>query len=143
VNMCTQTVKNEYGVKTPCGQVLSDKGCSRKSEHIGSYVSGFCSAGMHEGLAPKNFRETPLPTCQMWLTCACNCHDSYSQMFQMGGRERFAVNNSSYVADHGDFVMPDPADVSLARLSSNTSPATPPKPDNGYRRLRGDQREAN
>jgi hypothetical protein len=48
-------------------------------------------------------------------------------MFQMGGRERFAVNNSSYVADHGDFVMPDPADVSLARLSSNTSPATPPK----------------
>jgi hypothetical protein len=81
-----------------------------------TYISGHCSNGQCEGLKPKNFLGTFLPTCKLTSTqCAHACHKLYDEMQQikieMGkaapDEPRDVVNISGYIAPPSRFVMPD------------------------------------
>lgn len=125
---CSATIKDKFGNHVKCG--LTSKGeCPNVRLHLGKYKSGACGIGCHEGENPKNMFGRPLPTCTSWQTCNCKCHLTYDQMFAMTNQERLLVNHSSYVPDHSSFVMPDPEELALARVSSmGGGPTTPSAP---------------
>ena len=84
-----------------------------------AYKSGFCSAGMHEGIAPKNLFGHALPTCRMESTqCSCSCHSTLDEMFRLSDMERITIDKSGYIADHPEMFMPDLTELAVKRASS-------------------------
>lgn len=124
--ICDQIVKDQYGVKVECGIDLPKEGCPNRAMHVGKYISGFCSTGLHEGIVAKNVNDKRLPTCQLWKDCSCKCHDTYSEMFALAEMDRMAVDNSGYVPERADFYMPSLEELALARISSSPDRTTPP-----------------
>lgn len=73
----------------------------------GTYQSGFCSVGHHEGTKPKGaITGAPLKVCEMWQECTCPCHAEITRMFEMGGQVRIAVPNPEFVPYERTYWMP-------------------------------------
>lgn len=126
--LCKESIKDKFGARVICTQAIVEKeGCPNSAMHLTKYKSGFCGIGAHEGTNPRNVNSHPVPTCLMWQTCACPCHETFDQMAQLSETIRSANNFSSYTPDKGDFIMPSPTELALQRASSNATPSTAPE----------------
>jgi hypothetical protein len=71
------------------------------------YVTGYCSAGSHEGTRPKGILTgTPMKVCESWQDCGCPCHGQITKMYEMTGQERVPVPNPEYRPYERDYWMP-------------------------------------
>jgi hypothetical protein len=72
------------------------------------FVTGFCSAGFHEGTKPKApIAGTPVKVCTFWQTCPCECHVRLTAMFTQTEMERMPVENPDWEYHPPTFWMPD------------------------------------
>lgn len=108
-----------------CGKqyIKAQKVCPNRHSHLNKLKTGFCYNGWHEGSKAVDWRGNPVPTCEMFTTCPCDCHTQLGKLFEMTDSERILVSVSGYVADKGDFVMPDP---SIVASRYNAEDDTPP-----------------
>lgn len=58
--------------------------------------TGFCLAGWHEATRPRDRFDQPVPTCDKWQTCPCDCHVSITQFYKESGKERVVHSNPDY-----------------------------------------------
>lgn len=90
--------------------------CQERDKHVMRYPTGWCQNGWHEGIKAKNAVGNPVPTCKMYLTCACKCHRDLDLMFNMAEKMRELVNKSEYHTPARTWWMP--SDEPLAPLST-------------------------
>lgn len=86
--------------------------------------TGFCNSGWHEGSKPVSYSGKAAPTCKHFLTCPCECHAVYDQMFKVSGMPRIAVDNSGYKPDYGGFWLPTLDERIAIRLAEQASQVT-------------------
>lgn len=68
--------------------------------------TGQCYAGWHEGTKARDWRGTPVRTCEQWQTCPCECHERITNMFQVGEQERVLIENPEYHTPERTWYMP-------------------------------------
>ena len=111
------TVKVREGDKhVPCAVEYKGDRCPNKENHLLKMPTGHCSNGWCEGTKVTDWRGNPVPTCKMYITCPCKCHDQLAKLFKMTGAERILVESSGYAPPHRDYWMP--SDDPLPSLSS-------------------------
>lgn len=119
--------------QVPCGKEYLGSGpCPNRGMHLLKMPTGFCSNGWHEGSKSKDWRGNPVPTCEFYLTCPCDCHDKLGKLFEMTDQERILVDSSGYVPPKRTYWMP--SDDPLPPLSKGNDPERPtlvesPAPD--------------
>lgn len=107
--MAKQATKERVLVDTrvPASTKENREWLKTRSKH----VSGFCNEngkpGQHEGSKPVNHAGRPLPTCNLWTTCPCECHKRLDDTFASVGRDRFEMLNPDYKPVVDEFVMPE------------------------------------
>lgn len=129
--ICTTEIR-EGSKRVPCGKLqMMREGafiCPNRENHILPFMTGFCHAGFHEGQRAKTFKGNPAKTCDKWLTCACECHDTVTLMFELANMERVVIENPEYNPPHQTYWMPRPEDYAPVAVPS-TVPGTGTPPD--------------
>lgn len=125
--LCKAAVKTAPDYKPKeCGAELGKEGrCPNTGTHLLKVKTGMCSAGWHEGDAPTGYSGAKAPTCKNWMTCPCDCHQTYDQLFAMSGQPRIIVDNSGYQAVN-DFWMPTVDERAAMRLQSDSTASRRP-----------------
>lgn len=116
LRVITCKAKVRHGGKVePCGKkyLAANKVCPERDEHLHRLKTGFCYNGWHEGDNPTDWKGKPVPTCEFFVTCPCDCHTKLGKLFEMTGQERILVESSAYRPPERDFWLPsdDPLDV--------------------------------
>src|SRR5688572_15370300 len=94
--VCKRWIKNDKLEKVPCNQRFRDGRCGNEKIHVSKYKTGFCAQGWCEGKKPVTFRGNPAPSCKMWQTCGCACHEFFDRMFAMTDKPREVVDYSEW-----------------------------------------------
>lgn len=123
---CTAKAKDDAGNKIDCPGHMVNGICTKVHEHMATRT-GICSTGGHEGIRYLSWRGNPMPTCTSWKICGCECHDTYTEMFKLSQMPRQAVDNSGYIPDRGDYVMPTFEERIAAHQASIITPTDAPR----------------
>jgi hypothetical protein len=116
--VCKRDIKDDHLKKVPCNKRFIDGRCGNEAIHISKYKTGFCAKGWCEGKKPVTWNGKPAPSCKMWRTCGCECHDFFDTMFASTDRPREVVNYSEYHPNRHEFWMPTPEER-MALLASS------------------------
>lgn len=117
--VCNKPVRQGSAIKD-CGTKYLTERCHNSSNHMLPMLTGFCKSGWHEG------DKIDKPTCKEYLYCPCECHTNLWLMFEMTGRERVMMNNSTWKPG-GNFVMA--AEVPSEPILSIPADPNPPAPE--------------